>query len=74
MAMEDRYGVLLQKHGPPTTARPSPRHNSRSVYLESLCRIYWEAKTLGEPRLLTAVESDAVAGAVSAYGRSVLKS
>ena len=47
---------------------------SRSVYLEWLFRIYCEAKTLGEPRLRTAVEFVAVAGALSTYGQSALNS
>jgi L-fuculose-phosphate aldolase len=74
VAMKDRYGVLLQNHGATTYGATLAAAYSRSVYLEWLCRIYCEAKTLGEPRLLTAVEFDAVAGAVSAYGRSASKS
>ena len=73
-AMRDRYGVLLQNHGATTYGETLAKAYSRSLYLEWLCRIYCEAKTLGEPRLLTAVEFDAVAGAVSAYGQSVFKS
>ena len=74
VAMRDRYGVLLQNHGATTYGETLAKAYSRSLYLEWLCRIYCEAKTLGEPRLLTAGEFDAVAGAVSAYGQSVFKS
>jgi L-fuculose-phosphate aldolase len=74
VAMKDRYGVLLQNHGATTYGETLAAAYSRSVHLEWLCRIYCEAKTLGEPRLLTADELDAVAGAVTAYGRSASKS
>jgi L-fuculose-phosphate aldolase len=73
-AMRDRYGVLLQNHGATTYGETLAKAYSRSLYLEWLCRIYCEAKTLGEPRLLTAGEFDAVAGAVTAYGQSVFQS
>ena len=73
VAMKDRYAVLLQNHGATTYGETLANAYSRSTYLEWLCRIYCEAKTLGEPRLLTAVEFDAAAGAVSAYGRAASK-
>jgi len=73
-AMKDRYGVLLQNHGATTYGETLDNAYSRSVYLEWLCRIYCEAKTFGEPRLLTADELDAVAVAVTAYGQSASKS
>ena len=74
VAMRDRYGVLLQNHGATTYGDTLAKAYSRSIYLEWLCRIYCEAKTLGEPRLLTAVEFDAVAHSLSTYGRSAVKS
>jgi L-fuculose-phosphate aldolase len=61
VAMKDRYGVLLQNDS-------LAKAYSRSLYLEWLCRIYCEAKAIGDPRLLTEAEFDAVAGAVTAYG------
>ena len=67
-AMKDRYGVLLRNHGATTYGGTLATAYSRSIYLEWLCRIYCEAKALGEPRLLTAAEFDAAAGPVSAYG------
>lgn len=72
-AMKDRYGVLLQNHGATTYGATLAEAYSRSVYLEWLCRIYCEAKALGEPRLLTDDEFDEVAGAVTAYGQSASK-
>ena len=74
VAMKDRYGVLLQNHGATTYGDTLAKAYSRSIYLEWLCRIYCEAKALGEPRLLTADEFDAVAGTLSTYGQSALKS
>jgi L-fuculose-phosphate aldolase len=68
VAMKDRYGVLLQNHGATTYGDSLAKAYSRSVYLEWLCRIYCEAKALGDPRLLSVAELDAVAGAVSTYG------
>ena len=73
-AMKDRYGVLLQNHGATTYGGTLEKAYSRSIYLEWLCRIYCEAKALGEPRLLTAAEFDAAAGPVSTYGPQPLKS
>jgi L-fuculose-phosphate aldolase len=74
VAMKDRYAVLLQNHGATAYGDTLAKAYSRSIYLEWLCRIYCEAKTLGDPRLLTAEEFDAVAGAVDTYGQSALKS
>lgn len=62
-------GVLLQNHRATTYGDALATAYSRSMYLEWLCRIYGEAKALGEPRLLTVVEFDAVAGAVVTYGK-----
>jgi len=70
VAMKDRYGVLLQNHGATTYGETVAKAYSRSLYLEWLCRIYCEAKAVGEPRLLTEEEFDAVAGAVITYGQS----
>lgn len=69
VAMKDRYGVLLQNHGATTYGASLAEAYSRSQYLEWLCRIYCEAKALGDPRLLTEAEYDEVAGAVSTYGQ-----
>jgi L-fuculose-phosphate aldolase len=67
-AMKDRYGVLLQNHGATTYGGTLEKAYSRSIHLEWLCRIYCEARAIGEPRLLTKAEFDAAAGPVSAYG------
>jgi len=49
VAMKDRYGVLLQNHGPTTYGESLAEAYSRSLYLEWLCRIYCEAKAIGDP-------------------------
>jgi L-fuculose-phosphate aldolase len=72
--MKDRYGVLLQNHGATTYGDTLTKAYSRATYLEWLCRIYCEARALGEPRLLSAAEFDAVAGAATAYGQQASKS
>jgi L-fuculose-phosphate aldolase len=74
VAMKDRYGVLLQNHGATTYGESLAEAYSRSLYLEWLCRIYCEAKAIGDPRLLTDAEFDAVAGAVNSYGHPAPKS
>lgn len=74
VAMKDRYGVLLQNHGATTYGESLAEAYSRSLYLEWLCRIYCEAKAIGDPRLLTETELGAVAGAVGSYGHPAPKS
>src|SRR5450759_5893942 len=74
VAMQDRYGVLLQNHGATTYGDTLAKAYSRATYLEWLCCIYCEAKALGEPRLLSAAEFDAVAGAVTASNSAALSS
>ncbi|HEX7535980.1 MAG TPA: class II aldolase/adducin family protein [Dermatophilaceae bacterium] len=69
VAMKDRYGVLLQNHGATTYGESLAQAYSRSLYLEWLCRIYCEARALGDPRLLTEAELDAVSGSVATYGQ-----
>jgi L-fuculose-phosphate aldolase len=73
VAMKDRYGVLLQNHGATTYGESLAEAYSRSLYLEWLCRICCEAKAIGDPRLLTEAEFDAVAGAVNSYGHPAPK-
>jgi L-fuculose-phosphate aldolase len=74
VAMKGRYGVLLQNHGATTYGESLAEAYSRSLYLEWVCRIYCEAKAIGDPRLLTEAEFDAVAGAVSSYAHPAPKS
>jgi L-fuculose-phosphate aldolase len=66
-AMEGRYAVILQNHGATTWGENLARAYSRSVYLE--CRLYYQARLLGEPHLLSAQEISAVGGLLRTYGQ-----
>lgn len=61
-AMEGRYGVILQNHGATTYGDTIEKAYSRSVYLEWVSRMYYQARLLGDPNLLPATEIDEVAG------------
>jgi L-fuculose-phosphate aldolase len=51
-----RRGVLLRNHGAVTWGSSVAEAYDLAVLLEWLAQIYWQAKQLGEPRLLTAEE------------------
>lgn len=67
-AMAGRSAVLLRNHGATTRGDGLERAYTRSVYLEWLCRLYHQARLLGEPTLLPAEEIDAVAARLEGYG------
>ena len=54
LAVRDRRGVLLRNHGAVTYGSSLREAYDLTVQLEWLARIYWQAKQLGEPRLLSA--------------------
>lgn len=58
---KDRKGVLLRNHGAVTYGASLAEAYDLAELLEWLARIYWHAKQLGEPRLLTAAEIAEVA-------------
>jgi L-fuculose-phosphate aldolase len=60
-ALKDRRGALLRNHGAVTYGSSLTEAYDLAVLLEWLSRIYWQAKQLGEPRLLTTAEIDEVA-------------
>jgi L-fuculose-phosphate aldolase len=66
---DDRYGVLLRNHGATTYGDTLARAYSRSTYLEWTCRLYHQARLLGEPHLLSPEQVDEVATALQSYGR-----
>jgi L-fuculose-phosphate aldolase len=70
-AMEGRYGVLMQNHGATTYGDSLAKAYSRSVYLEWVCRLYHQARLLGEPNLLPREEIDDVATVLGGYGQTV---
>jgi len=59
--LKDRRGVLLRNHGAATYASSLAEAYDLTVLLEWLAQIYWQAKQLGEPRLLTQAQVQEVA-------------
>ena len=70
-AMADRTGVLLRNHGATTYGETLARAYNRSIYLEWVCRLYHQARQIGEPALLSAEELADVGAAINSYGQSV---
>jgi L-fuculose-phosphate aldolase len=70
-AMRDRFGALLQNHGATTYGENIGKAYTRSVYLEWCCRMYHQAKLLGEPNILPAEEIELVAKKLDSYGQTV---
>jgi L-fuculose-phosphate aldolase len=68
-AMEGRFGAILQNHGATTSGESLPRAYTRSVYLEWMCRIYYQARLLGEPNILSEEEIGLVARKLRTYGQ-----
>jgi L-fuculose-phosphate aldolase len=71
VAMRDRFGALLQNHGATTHGESLAKAYTRSVYLEWVCRMYHQARLVGEPRLLPLDEIDRVAAKLDSYGQAV---
>jgi L-fuculose-phosphate aldolase len=67
--MDGRYAVILQNHDATTWSENLARAYTRSVYLEWLCRLYYQARLLGEPHLLSAQEISAVGDLLRTYGQ-----
>lgn len=70
-ALRGRTAVLLANHGASTTGESIERAYARSLYLEWICRVYCQARALGEPRLLSADQVEEVAEKLRGYGQSV---
>jgi L-fuculose-phosphate aldolase len=70
-AMEGRFGALLQNHGATTYGDSIGKAYTRSIYLEWVCRLYHQARLLGEPNLLPAEEIEHVAKQLGSYGQTV---
>ena len=65
-----RSGILLQNHGAITVGNSVQEAYSRSLLLEWLAALYYRARLLGEPRLLSEEEIAKVAGMLRGYGLS----
>jgi L-fuculose-phosphate aldolase len=70
-AMVDRTGVLLRNHGATTYGDTLAKAYTRSIYLEWVCKLYHQAKLIGEPTLLSQSELEEAAKALDTYGQDV---
>lgn len=61
LVLKDRRGALLRNHGAITYGSSLAEAYDLALLLEWLAQLYWRAKQLGEPRLLTAAEIAEVA-------------
>ena len=72
-AMTDRTGVLLRNHGATTYGDTLAKAYTRSIYLEWVCKLYHQAKLIGDPTLLSPEQLDDVAKVIDTYGQAVTK-
>jgi L-fuculose-phosphate aldolase len=70
-AMEGRFGAILANHGATTYGDSLAKAYTRSIYLEWVCRMYYQARLLGEPKILPADEIARVADMLNSYGQTV---
>ena len=69
-ALRDRTGCLMGNHGAVTVGPDLVTAHDKSVYLEWLCEVYLRASSsAGSPRLLSALEIDAVGVKMAGYGQ-----
>jgi L-fuculose-phosphate aldolase len=59
-ALEGRTGVLLRNHGAITVGHTLDEAYARTLTLEWLCQIYYRARLLGDPAILSLEEIDRV--------------
>lgn len=67
--LDGRFGVILRNHGATTYGTDLATAYRRSVYLEWVCRVYYQARLLGEPHLLPADEIERVGRLLDGYGQ-----
>lgn len=67
--LADRTAVILANHGATTYGEHLEQAYTRSLYLEWLCRLWAQARTLGEPRVLDAEQLAAARVAFGGYGQ-----
>ena len=68
-ALRDRTGCLMGNHGAVTVGPDLATAHDKSVYLDWLCDVYLRASSAGSPRLLSALEIDAVGVKMEGYGQ-----
>jgi L-fuculose-phosphate aldolase len=71
--MTDRTGVLLRNHGATTYGDTLAKAYTRSIYLEWVCKLYHQAKLIGDPTLLSPKQLEDVAKVIDTYGQAVTK-
>ncbi|MFZ9628654.1 MAG: class II aldolase/adducin family protein [Ilumatobacteraceae bacterium] len=59
-ALDQRTAAILQNHGTVAIGATLRQAYERAVLLEWLCALYWRARQIGEPRILTPAELDDV--------------
>ncbi|MDQ3610805.1 MAG: class II aldolase/adducin family protein [Actinomycetota bacterium] len=68
--LQDRSAVLLANHGASTVGETLDKAYTRSVYLEWICKLYYQARLLGDPALLSEEEIAHVADKLQTYGQA----
>jgi L-fuculose-phosphate aldolase len=59
-ALDGRAGALLQNHGAIVYGKTIDEAYDRALLLEWLAEVYWRAKLIGSPRILSEAELDDV--------------
>ncbi len=71
--MRERFGVLLGNHGLLTGGADIDYAFSAAEELEFVCQVYYRAKCIGEPVILSESDMDAALGKFASYGQKKLK-
>jgi L-fuculose-phosphate aldolase len=67
-ALEGRSAALMQNHGAVCLASDCPAATELALLLEWACDVYWRARAVGEPRVLSEEELQGVVDAVRERG------
>jgi L-fuculose-phosphate aldolase len=67
-ALEGRSAALMQNHGAVCFASDCAAATELALLLEWACEIYWRARAIGEPRVLSGAELQGVVEAVQERG------
>lgn len=71
-ALRQRNAVLLANHGTVAIGPDLPTAVEQALLLEWVCRLYWQARTIGTPRVLSQADQQAVIEAAlrTGYGHT----
>lgn len=67
---ESHHACLLQNHGTIAVGESAEEAFARTVILEEMAEIYYRARVVGEPILLTSEQVQEVATKIASYGQS----